>query len=206
MICVPLGAVVNRNRPAASVRVVWPASVRVTPSSGASSCARSTRPAKVVVPAAKMENCSVAVRVTVWPSIVVLPVTVSGIGPAGVVALVVSVSVTGCAVDNTGALSLAVTPVVRPPTARFTRLAKPGVPESCSNARAAWPWTAVTASGAVAIWKSADSVTVKGALLIAVPVGVVTVIGPVMAPWGTVVVIDVVVAEAMTAATPLKRT
>src|SRR5207245_4913764 len=65
---------------------------------------------------------------------------------------------------------------------------------------------AVTVSGAVAIWKSADSVTVNGALLIAVAVGVVTVIGPVVAPWGTVVAMDVVVAEAMTDAVPLKRT
>jgi len=49
-----------------------------------------------------------------------------------------------------------------------------------------------------------SDVTVKGALLVAVPVGVVTLIVPVVAPAGTVVTNWVVLANVTVAAVPLK--
>jgi hypothetical protein len=48
--------------------------------------------------------------------------------------------------------------------------------------------------------------TTKEAPLVADPFGVVTLIGPVVAPAGTVATIEVVVAEATVALTPLNRT
>ena len=51
-----------------------------------------------------------------------------------------------------------------------------------------------------------DALTVKGALLVAEPAGVVTAINPEVAPDGTLVTIWVAVAEVTTAATPLKVT
>src|SRR5574337_1960487 len=48
--------------------------------------------------------------------------------------------------------------------------------------------------------------TVKGVVLVADPAGAVTLIGPVVAPAGTVVTICVAVAETTEAATPLKVT
>jgi hypothetical protein len=49
-------------------------------------------------------------------------------------------------------------------------------------------------------------VTTKLVLLVAVPSGVVTVMGPVVAPAGTVAVICVLLLTVKVAATPLKRT
>ena len=46
--------------------------------------------------------------------------------------------------------------------------------------------------------------TTKGVLLVAVPAGEVTLIGPVLAPDGTEVTMRVAVAEVTVAATPLK--
>ena len=48
--------------------------------------------------------------------------------------------------------------------------------------------------------------TMNDVLLVAVPEGVVTLIGPVVAPTGTVVTISLAVAEVTFAATPLKVT
>jgi len=48
--------------------------------------------------------------------------------------------------------------------------------------------------------------TIKGALLVAEPVGVVTMIGPVVAPTGTVVTSWVAVAEVTAATMPLNVT
>ena len=53
---------------------------------------------------------------------------------------------------------------------------------------------------------SGAAVTVKGPVLVAEPVGVVTVIGPDAAPAGTVVTIRVAVAEITAAGTPLNVT
>jgi len=51
-----------------------------------------------------------------------------------------------------------------------------------------------------------DALTVKGVLLVAEPVGVVTAINPEVAPDGTLVTISVAVAAVTVAATPLKVT
>jgi hypothetical protein len=51
-----------------------------------------------------------------------------------------------------------------------------------------------------------EVVTVKGVLLVARPVGVLTEIGPVVAPAGTLVRICVVVEETTVAVTPLNFT
>jgi hypothetical protein len=48
--------------------------------------------------------------------------------------------------------------------------------------------------------------TTNGLLLVAVPPGVITLMGPVVAPAGTVAVIFVLLLTVKVAATPLKRT
>ena len=58
----------------------------------------------------------------------------------------------------------------------------------------------------LAIVGAIEVVTVKGALLVARPVGVLTEIVPVVAPAGTLVTISVVDAETTVAVTPLNLT
>ena len=68
------------------------------------------------------------------------------------------------------------------------------------------PGTPTVGLNAAMVGTSGAAVTVKGVVLVAEPVGVVTVIGPDAAPDGTVVTIRVAVAETTVAGTPLKVT
>jgi hypothetical protein len=65
---------------------------------------------------------------------------------------------------------------------------------------------AVPIAGVKLVMTGASEPTVNGMVLVAVPDGVMTVIGPVVAPAGTLVAICVAVEEITTASVPLNRT
>src|SRR6266852_5849903 len=65
---------------------------------------------------------------------------------------------------------------------------------------------AIVGENPVIVGVSADDITVNGALLDTEPPGVTTLMGPVVAPAGTVVTIRVAVDEVTVPAAPLKAT
>ncbi len=96
-------------------------------------------------------------------------------------------------------------PLGRPLTVRLTIPLKPLVPVARSATCTSSPWITAAGLGVSVRPKSCDNVTVNGSGPAAVPPPVVRVIGPVVAPSGTVVVSDVAVTALRIARVPLNR-
>lgn len=179
-----------------------------TPGRGSDSFDLKIFPFNVVIPTANTLSFTREDFDTLMPSIVAVPVILISDSPAGVEADVVIVRIEPELIEADLGLKVKLAPMGMPDTKRSTSPVKLFGPMEAIVIpyEASFPWTEAAIDGPAEMEKSCLALTVKGVWLWALPSLVITVIGPVVAPMGTLVVIVLAVNLVIVAFIPLKVT